>query len=83
MCTADYANIETIDMSSWQNQNPFDAAPLSAAIVAQSTGGGKKQFSSSNPDHQLPEPVGYDPSVSISVYNRELDEYISEVSSSR
>ncbi len=80
MCTADFTRIETIDSTSWQGENPFDAVPVRAAIAAQAAVVG---VPSSNPDRQLPEPVGYDPTVSISEYNHELDEYISAVSSSR
>ena len=81
LCTAAFASIETIDSASWQGENPFDSAPVRAAIAAQGAVGVQKQSVSSNPEHQLPEPVGYDPAVSISEYNHELDEYISAVSS--
>ena len=78
LCTTDYAAIDT---ASWHGEDPFNAAPVRAVIAAQSTGGVHKQVA--NPDNQIPEPVGYDPAVGISEYNRQLDEYIAEVSSSR
>jgi hypothetical protein len=84
LCTADFASIDTIDStSSWQDANLFDAVPVRAAIAAQSAAGIQKQSVTPNPDHQLPEPVGYDPAVSISDYNHELDGYISAVWTSR